>query len=137
MAYARYKDKEKRRKYHRKYMRRYMRVFRAKCKREGRPYWDNKLTEQLKQRVMDVLGGPKCINCGCKVLSILEINHINGGGNRGSNRSENERKKNFRKIISGRIDRKLYNVLCRVCNAMHYVAEILGIKGHIVVWKGS
>jgi hypothetical protein len=30
--------------------------------------------------------------------------------------------------------RTKYNIMCKPCNALYYVREILGIKGHTITW---
>lgn len=82
---------------------------------------------------MDMLGGPKCANCGCDEKSILEINHINGGGNK--ELRDRDKTMLYRDIIKGRRDLSEFNILCRPCNMLHYVANILGIKGHKIIWN--
>lgn len=137
-SYVRYKDKEKRKRYLREYMRRYMKKYgkkyRERCKREGRDYWGQK-SSRLRAQVIEILGGPVCNECGCTAFHILEINHKNGGGRKALWDNANERIKSFRGIIKGSIDKKDFNILCRVCNALHYVREILGIDGHSVKWS--
>lgn len=79
---------------------------------------------KLRQQVLDKLDN-KCSDCGCRVEKILEINHINGKGYR-------ERKDGmyaeaiYKEVLE---TEGKYNLLCRVCNAKHYVESILGIKG--------
>jgi hypothetical protein len=41
----------------------------------------------------------------------------------------------YRQIVNDKVDLNEYNVLCRVCNALHYVQDILGIEGHTVFWR--
>ena len=85
--------------------------------------------KRLRGKAIEKLGGPVCINCGCTVSKILEINHINGGG-----RKELKKYKNyhsfFRAIINEKVNIRDFNILCRVCNAKHYVENELGIKGY-------
>jgi hypothetical protein len=52
-----------------------------------------------------------------------------------------ERKKNgvtlttmCNRLLRGELDKAEYNVLCKVCNMLHYV-ESLDIIGHVVVWN--
>ena len=135
MPYDRYKDKKRRKEYHRKYMKMYMQKYRDRCRQEGKIYWNKAYDRELKVKVMEVLGGPICAECGCSDKRILEINHVNGGGNKECNNSSTDRRKIFRKIVAGKISRKNYNILCRVCNAAHYVRKILGIKGHRIIFK--
>jgi hypothetical protein len=75
----------------------------------------------------------KCANCGCDNPEILEINHMNGGG-----KAEMRLKYHniFRvfldDIILGTRPTNDLNLLCRVCNALHYVQKVLGIEGFTV-----
>lgn len=63
---------------------------------------------------------PKCVNCGCDFLPILEVNHKNGEGSK-------EYKKVgsaiglFRNIVKGVRPTDDLEVLCEVCNRLHYV----------------
>lgn len=66
-------------------------------------------------------------------VSLLEINHINGGGRAMAKTRQN--RPLYRDIAKGRVELSEYNVLCRVCNALHYIQSILGVKGHRVTWK--
>ena len=79
------------------------------------------------------LGGTHCEKCGCDIIAILEINHKNGGG------AQQQRTKGHyaacREVLNSANPEKKFNILCRVCNAQHYVEEILGYHGHQVFWK--
>lgn len=88
--------------------------------------------QNIRELAMEKLGGARCINCGCTEKSILEINHISGGG-----RIDFKKKspnKHYRDIARGVADLKEYNVLCKICNIHHYVETILGIKGFTVIY---
>lgn len=89
----------------------------------------------VRENAMERLGGKKCCNCGCDDFSILEINHINGGGRKELKGKQNRQL--YRDIVNDKVNLDEYNVLCRICNALHYVAQILGIKGHQVLWRDS
>lgn len=88
--------------------------------------------QQLRERAIDRLGGRRCANCGCDIISLLEINHLKGGGRKAIKAGSNRQL--YRHIVNGNIDLSEYNVLCRICNALHYVRDILNIKGHSVTW---
>lgn len=94
---------------------------------------DKKWRTTLRLKVMDFLGGRKCGNCGCDVLSILDINHVKGGGR--SHRKTEHFSTIWSKILSGKLPKQDFNVLCKVCNTQHYITEILGTKGHKVTWN--
>lgn len=91
--------------------------------------------KRVRERAMERLGGQKCSNCGCDNFSVLEINHINGGGRKALKVKQNRQL--YRDIVNDKVNLSEYNVLCRVCNALHYVGEILGLQGHQVLWRGS
>lgn len=120
-------------------MRGYMIAYRARLKQSGdydpeeeRRKWREQ-HQEVRKRAMDRLGGRQCVNCGCDECSLLEINHINGGGRAAAKLRSNRQL--YRDIAYGRVEADDYNVLCRVCNALHYVQIVLGVKGHVVKWK--
>lgn len=127
--YKGYKDKEKRKASNRIFQARY----REKMKSLGlmRPH-DKNVSIKVRKKAMEYLGGCFCVNCGCYILDILEINHINLGG-----RQEHLQKglKLYRDIYLGRVPKENYNVLCRVCNAIHYVETKFNIQGFNLTWK--
>lgn len=125
MAYKGYKYKTKRKTYLRKYMRKYREI-------NGEP---SKVgyRHRLRARVVELLGGAKCVNCGCDEDAILEINHINGGGNQ--ELKARDLTMMFRDILMGRRDVSEFNVLCRPCNTLHYIQDIIGIQGFKITWK--
>jgi predicted RNA-binding Zn-ribbon protein involved in translation (DUF1610 family) len=64
-----------------------------------------------------------CSGCGCDEYRALEINHINGGGT-----AEQGRKRStlYRRIVYRIRETDDLNLLCRVCNARHYLELVLG-----------
>jgi hypothetical protein len=136
----RYNASEKGKQKHREFMRGYMIEWR-KRRRESADYDQEeerrKWREQhkkVREKAMERLGGKIYVNCGCDDFSILEINHINGGGRKALKQTQNRQL--YRQIVNDKVDLNEYNVLCRVCNALHYVQDILDIKGHTVSWRG-
>jgi len=78
----------------------------------------------------------KCVRCGCDNIPLLEINHINGGGLKEFEGGKYAREF-YRKII--RLERKVddLEILCRVCNAWHYLELKTGKKQPFeVIWNG-
>lgn len=63
-------------------------------------------------------GNLRCSNCACSEVSLLEINHLKGGG-----RHEFGKYKEgfYRRIASGQRPVDDLNLLCKVCNALHAV----------------
>ena len=121
-------------------MREYMLSYRERRKQsadydvdEERRKWREQ-HKKIREKAMERLGGRKCANCGCDEFSVLEINHIKGGGRKELKIRQNRQL--YRDIVNDKVDLSDYNVLCRVCNALHYVQEILGFEGHQVLWRG-
>jgi len=126
---------------HREFMRDYMIAYREGRRQsidydpeEERRKWREQ-HRLVRERAIDRLGGKRCSNCGCDEFTLLEINHVNGGGRVASKTRQNRQL--YRDIVNGKVELSEYNVLCRICNALHYVQDILGIKGHNVVWASG
>ena len=79
------------------------------------------------------MGGARCNNCGCDVFELLEVNHIKGAG-RQELKSKQSRQL-YRDIINGQVEQRDYNVLCKVCNTLHYVEALMGVEGFQVKWN--
>jgi 5-methylcytosine-specific restriction endonuclease McrA len=102
-------------------MREYKRDYARKNRESQRNYM-----RKVYASVVQMLGG-KCIDCGCKILKALEINHIHGGGRK--EERKRGRKSYLLDIYKGRRKTNDLNILCRVCNNKHYLETILGLKG--------
>jgi hypothetical protein len=50
-------------------------------------------------------------------FSVLEINHIYGGGRKALKVRQNRQL--YRDIMNDKVELSEYNVLCRICNALH------------------
>jgi len=135
-----YKNVEKRMEYQRQYQKEYMKKYRQKRIESGNPLPCNRkgYCKSVRLRALQKLNMFKCQYCGCDVIDILEINHRNGGGtHQAKTVYKSKMLKFYRDIIYERINLKEYDVLCRVCNAQHYVETLKGIKGHKVIWSPS
>lgn len=135
----RYRATEKGKRQHREYMRAYMIAYHERRRQsadydaeEEKRKWREQ-HQRVRESAMDRLGGRRCVHCGCDVFALLEINHINGGGRMAAKIRQNRQL--YRDIVKGQVALNEYNVLCRVCNALHYVQDILGMKGHKVIWQ--
>ena len=92
--------------------------------------------ETRRAKAFEMLGGAKCVYCGCDVLSFLEINHKNGDGCQ-----------EWKKMGAGIVDRILngtrtvdgLEVACRVCNNLHYLQlkDPQAASGFKVIWTGG
>jgi hypothetical protein len=87
---------------------------------------------EIRRRLIDFYGG-KCVHCGCDEFEALELNHKRGGGykeKRGRHRKDHLSTTTIsRKILNGELPADDYEIACRVCNSVHYLTEIKGVKG--------
>jgi hypothetical protein len=121
-----FKDKEAYNKYMREYMQRGRQDNPDKYRKQHRKY-----KTKLKVKVFAQYGNA-CNGCGSTVQEILELNHLNGGGCQERKRIGRNGYGIYRNALK---EPSKYNLLCRICNALHYVSDILGIKGYKVTWK--
>lgn len=80
-----------------------------------------------------IAGGEiRCAECGCDDERLLEINHKDGGG--GKEIRETTSQKFYRDIA--RLVRPCddLNLLCRVCNAAHYLESKYGDLPFLILW---
>ncbi len=78
---------------------------------------------------------PQCAACGCNQIEFLEINHVNGGGRKETNKLRGP----FQDYIlkTGRKTDDL-NILCRVCNALDYLKRKFPNENYPSVrWNGE
>lgn len=68
-------------------------------------------------------GKPQCQNCGCEEWCLLEINHMRGGG-----KIEYEKRgpRFYLDIVKRRRTIVDLNVLCKLCNILHYLNRRYG-----------
>jgi hypothetical protein len=86
---------------------------------------------KIRIKTIEFLGG-KCVNCGCDDFEALELNHKNGGGAKEQRESGSRTKQLYLDILSGRRKKEEFDLRCRVCNSLHYLTELKGIKDK---WK--
>lgn len=86
--------------------------------------------DKRKLQLFDLLGGPICVECGCNIIKALEVNHINGGGCQetkgGLYRDYSSR---YNELIKNPKRIKEFNILCRICNAHHYLRDVRKVTG--------
>lgn len=92
---------------------------------------------RVRRRALFKVGGsikPKCIRCGCDDSRLLEINHKElVGRNR-----EHTGHGFFTAIVNGTYQVIGLEILCRPCNAIHYLEKKLGEPLPIkVIWYGG
>lgn len=88
----------------------------------------------FRKSVLFRLGGinPKCVNCGCDDFRLLEVNHKNCGG------AKEIRTKGsgfYGDIINGKRKIEDLELLCRVCNALHFLQFKYGKLPFKISWN--
>jgi hypothetical protein len=78
--------------------------------------WGNQAKERQKERRLVVIGilGSKCAKCGFDDYRALQIDHINGNGNKERKDNKRNNYSAIKKILAG--ETKNYQLLCANCN---------------------
>lgn len=92
--------------------------------------------ERVRAVVLNVVSNnnPVCENCWCDDVRLLEVNHKNGWGNKELKSWKNTNKFAWDIYMWRRTTEDL-NLLCRVCNALHYLQLKYGETKHRVIYK--
>jgi predicted RNA-binding Zn-ribbon protein involved in translation (DUF1610 family) len=104
--------------------------------RARNPGYATKFSRRYREIALKVIGAGqiKCVRCGCDDQRLIEINHKNGGGGK-------ELRGNSHKfyISIARLKRTTddLELLCRVCNAAHFLESKYGELPFLVVWRAS
>lgn len=91
-----------------------------------------------KVKFFEMIGGPKCVYCGCEEAKILEVNHIEGVRvwlkKQGKSDQMTRKQMHFvfgralmDRVVRGELSPEGLEVVCKVCNAAHYVKLKFGI----------
>ena len=107
-AQRRHYNTENGKKAHAKYIKKYQKTEKGKIALSRA---NIKYIEKLKERAYAILGG-KCIKCGFSDRRALQIDHINGGGNKERD-SGIGTTQYYTRIVRGSTD---YQLLCANCN---------------------
>ena len=94
-----------------------------------------KTRETVRKVIFNLLsdGNPVCANCGCDDARFLEINHINGGGTKELHKGQ-KTNSFYLDIYSGRRKTDDLNLLCKICNALHFLELKNGKLPFVVSW---
>jgi hypothetical protein len=103
----------------------------VECKKELRRRRSVRHLLKVRLKVLEILGGAKCVYCGCDVYEALEINHKNGGGC-----AEAKTRTTYivNDILLGKRNKEDFEVVCRVCNAWHYISKRIGLNNWVISW---
>jgi len=107
--------------------------------KKNRHKYDIRYKAEARTKALQKISGqdkPTCHHCGCDNLRFLEINHLNGGGQKESKLRRGNR---FTKdVLIGRRSVEDLEILCRVCNALHYLGLKFGqgsTSRFVVTWN--
>jgi hypothetical protein len=90
--------------------------------------------KRYRQKVLEkVADGKKlvCVRCGCDMIECLEINHINGGG---AQEVKHKNRVFYKNILDGSRPVTDLELLCRPCNAIHYLELKHGKLPFKIIW---
>lgn len=92
--------------------------------------------ELIRKVILNIISNnnPVCENCGCDSLPLLEINHKNGGGTK-EVRSGKSTNQFYLDIYKGRRNTDDLNLLCKVCNSLHYLELKNGKLPYTITWS--
>jgi hypothetical protein len=98
-----------------------------------------KFRDKTRLKALQIVSGLEnaiCIGCGCPDLRVLEIHHKNGHGAKEIRHARKEGVNLYRiqtqnlchAIVKGRRKTDDLEILCKVCNAKHYVERRFGVR---------
>lgn len=105
--------------------------------RKAHPESWQKYNKNKRLRILKKVAGNdplKCKRCGCDKVEVLEINHINGGGNQETKNKKNEFDKT---ILNGTRRTDDLEILCKICNNLHYIEMKFGELPFEIFWEGE
>ncbi len=110
-------------------------VEKLKAWRAKNPGYATRYSRRYREIALKVIGGgsTRCARCGCDDARLIEINHKNGGGGKELN-GENGSHSFYIDIARLRRSTADLELLCRICNAHHYLELKFGDLPFLVVW---
>lgn len=92
-------------------------IYNKKYKELGKKY-----REERRLKVLNIISedNPHCVRCGCDDIRLLEINHKNGGGAK-ETQGGILATKFYNDIRNGKRKTDDLEILCKICNAQHYL----------------
>lgn len=118
----------------RKYREKHRGILREKNRQYRKDHPENGLqhTREQRYRALEIVGKGilKCVRCRCDDCRLLEINHKHGGG------AKDQKGNRFNcDIISGRRSTDDLEILCKPCNAVHFLELKYGTLPFTVLWN--
>ena len=99
---------------------------------EYKKSWKNHNINRRKNTLLKISPNLCCNRCGCDKFELLEINHINGGGLKEVGRKNQAF---VSKILSGERSVNDLEILCKMCNILHYVQMKFGPQPYTLDWN--
>jgi len=136
------KNKENRKEYskkyyqeHKEYINKYSKKWKSENKEKTKLYL-KKSRDKRRITILNIISNnnPHCVRCGCNDIRLLEINHKNGGGrqeNQGGIKSDDF----YRHIYQGIRKTDDLEILCKICNAWHYLELKYGELPYKIFYK--
>lgn len=104
--------------------------------KKQREWCQNRYQRIKKEALIKISGEAICVYCGCNDIRILEINHkYLGGSKERKDKPCNVGHGLYIKITNGLREVNDLEVLCRVCNALHYVKKKFDINNFKIKWS--
>lgn len=102
--------------------------------RKANPGYSSEWERRYRRRAVMLVGrgAVACVQCGCDRPEMLEINHINGGGGLELKGSGHKMYRDIARMIRPVDD---LNLLCRPCNAVHYLELKFGPLPFKIMWE--
>ena len=103
--------------------------------RSHRPGYATESDRTYRRRAVMLVGrgNVACVKCGCDRPEMLEINHVNGGGGVELKGAGHKMYRDIARMVRPVDD---LNLLCRPCNAIHYLELKFGPLPFKIVWEG-
>ena len=104
--------------------------------REERNKYMKKRRKELRIKLLNIIsnGNICCVKCGCDDIRLLEINHKNGRGNKELQKGKKSLKF-YDDILKGKRKTDDLELLCRICNNLHYLELKFGKLPYKISYK--
>lgn len=96
--------------------------------------WKKYNSKRRRNILLKVSDNLICERCGCDLVELLEINHKNGGGLKEVGRKN---QKFYTAILNGSRTTDDLNILCKMCNILHYIEMKYGKQPYVLKWEPS
>ncbi len=103
--------------------------------RPQRQVKNRRQADERHQKVAALLGGV-CVKCGISDWRVLQVNHINGGGQKEQRRGRSEgRPHMYQDILTGRRSTDDLDLRCANCNVLYEYERRMPLQAAVVVFS--